>query len=404
MEGKPLKICLLADSHGLYDDRIYWKEALSLKRNGFEVHYLLAGEESSTGKTKEGIAFTIIKRRHYVKNRYLNFLVKKIIPGGLYSTMFRKAAQLRADVYHIHDLKVNKIGRKLRSLPQFPKVIYDVHEPYPENIIDYHDTSGLLTYLKIAYSRQIRKWEINCAKKYDFIIATEENIRDRFRKILPDEKVDIIYNYTDLGSTRKEIPYEKKTYDAIYTGGITKRRGAMKILEATKIASTQRPDLKIIFLGTYFPSELKDEMTAYLVKNKLTKNVILHDPVPYSEVSEFYSLSRIGFGIFLPIPTHRIILQIKIFEYMNYGLPIIGSNFGHIMNYMKENDAGIAVDPEDPQEISEALLKLLQDRQLYDRMSKNGMKAVDEKYYWEIMEIKLVSIYRGLLSDRIVKK
>ncbi|MEZ5199443.1 MAG: glycosyltransferase, partial [Bacteroidales bacterium] len=192
----------------------------------------------------------------------------------------------------------------------------------------------------------------------------------------------------------------KRIYDAIYTGGITKRRGAMKILEATKIAVKQEPGLKILFLGTYFPSELKDEMNDFLIANGLVNNVILHDPVPYSEVSGFYSRSKTGLGIFLPIPTHRIILQIKIFEYMNYGLPIIGSNFGHIKNYIENNNSGITVNPENPEEIANALIMLLKDRNLYDQLSKNGIKAVDEKYQWKFMEKKLISIYENLLNDQ----
>ena len=44
MTHNPKRICMLADSHGLYDDRIYWKEAVSLSRSGYEVHYVLAAD------------------------------------------------------------------------------------------------------------------------------------------------------------------------------------------------------------------------------------------------------------------------------------------------------------------------------------------------------------------------
>ena len=391
-------ICFLADTHNFLDDRVYWKEAVSLKNNGFEVHYLFADSINESGVTDEGINYVKIKSSFFQKKWYLNFPINILIPGGFYRKMFKKAASVKADVYHIHDLKVNKIGKRLKSLSHKPKIIYDVHEPYPENIRDYISTKGIFTFLKNRYSEYIRKWEKRCAKNYDLIITTEENLQSRFMEFMPQNKVEIIYNYTNLESTRESLNFEDKIYDAIYSGGITRRRGAFKILEAAKIAVMEKPDLKILFLGTYFPDNFKNEMQEFIIKNGLQENVILHDSVPYTQVPDFYNKSKIGLGIFLPNETHRIILQIKIFEYMNYGLPIVGSNFGHINDYINKDEVGITVDPENPEKISEAILKILEDTELYNKYSKNGIIAVDNKYSWEFMEKKLVSIYSNLIN------
>ena len=37
-------IVFLADLHTLYDDRIYWKQAISLVKNGYNVHYITIGD------------------------------------------------------------------------------------------------------------------------------------------------------------------------------------------------------------------------------------------------------------------------------------------------------------------------------------------------------------------------
>ncbi len=399
MTHHPKRICMLADTHGLYDDRIYWKEAVSLSRSGYEVYYVLATDRAKNGITGEGIHYTMIKRKTFSGNRYINYLVKLLLPGGLYKHMFKIAKSVKADVYHIHDLKVNRLGLKLKKLPWKPKLVYDVHEPYPENILDYNETKGLATFVKNRYAEYIRKWENNYALKYDFIIATEENVQARFRGFLPDEKVQIIYNYTDLDNSQIPLATEEKDYDAIYSGGITKRRGAMKILGAVSLAKKERPDLKVLFLGTFFPPELSKEMSDFIKKNNLEENVILMDAIPYKEVAGFYRKSKLGLGIFLPIRTHEIILQIKIFEYMNFGLPIIGSNFGHINRYINEYKAGLTVNPESEEEIAHAITSLLKNKNLYEEMSRNGLKA-SEKFKWQFMEEKLLSIYHELLADK----
>ncbi|RLD61287.1 MAG: glycosyl transferase [Bacteroidetes bacterium] len=399
MVHNPKKICFLSDTHGLYDDRIYWKEAISLKKAGYEAWHIFVGDKQEQGITKEGIHYIGLPQKTFSKKRIANYLLKKISPSNLYGEILEEATKINADVYHLHDLKLNRIGRKLQKLPRKPKIIYDVHEPHPENILDYFETKGIFNMLKKTYAAYIRWWEMKNAKNYDFVIATEENVRDRFRQHLAKEKVDIIYNYTNLQDARKNVEYNQKEYDAIYCGGITKFRGAWQILQAAKLAKEKKENLKILFLGSWFPAELKDKMIDYIQTNDLTENVILHENVPYSQVSGFYNKSRIGLGIFLPIRTHKIILQIKIFEYMNFGLPIIGSNFGHINDYIKKDKAGISVNPEKPEEIADALIKLLTDNEMYNQCRINGMKAVDEKYNWGVMEKKLVGIYGKVLGE-----
>jgi glycosyltransferase involved in cell wall biosynthesis len=81
---------------------------------------------------------------------------------------------------------------------------------------------------------------------------------------------------------------------------------------------------------------------------------------------------------------------------MRFGLPIVGCNFGHISKFIEKHNCGLTVDPANPSEIARAVIKLLNNRALYDKMSRNGMEAVDRNYTWDIMEKKLVGLYKKL--------
>lgn len=397
MGDHKVKICFLADSHGLYDDRIYWKQALTLKDSGYEVWYLLAGDKNESGITTEGIHYKKILRDKYTTNPLMNYFAKRM-PNGFYQKMFKEAAAIEAQVYHIHDLKVNRIGNKLKQLNHSPKVIYDVHEPYPENIIDYWKDRRLVSGLRFVWSQYIHKWERKATVSYDLIITTEENMQIRFQEYFPDKPVEIIYNYTNLPIADDQISFEDKEYDAIYTGGITSHRGAWQMLEAMKYLKDKRSNTRLLLIGSWFPAELKEQMKSFIAANNLSDMVVMKDAVPYSEMAGYYLNSKIGLGIFLPILTHKIILQIKIFEYMNFGLPIVGSNFGHIQNIVQQNKCGVSVDPKNPQEIANALIHLLSDNKAYTTMSKNGRIAAQEHYRWDKMGVKLTGLYNDLLK------
>ncbi len=390
------KICFLADSHDLYDDRIYWKEACSLARAGFEVHYILAGDHQEEGTTAEGIHFYTI-RKDISGNRYLNYILKRYNRKGLYPCMLKAAEATKAEVFHLHDLKLLSLVEALKKLPNKPKVVYDVHEPYPENIVDYEHgiANGVL---RKRYAAWIRKWEKRQSAMCDLIITTEENLQQRFKEYFPGTPVEIIYNYSNFDYHTADDSPVKKEYDAIYTGGITKLRGAINILKAITMVREKLPTFRMLFIGTWFPPELKSEMKDFVTSHDLRDHVVMNDSVPYNEVVSFYGKSKIGLGIFLPIPTHRIILQIKIFEYMNMGLPIVGSNFGHISEIIQKHHCGIVVDPESPDEIAAALVKLLSEDEVYRQLSQNGRQAAEKHFKWELMEKKLTGIYQKLIS------
>ena len=395
-----VKICFLADKHGLYDDRIYWKMAVPLQKKGYEVSYLLIGNEQQKGVTKEGIDYEVLKVKTFSKNRYLNFVLKNLNPNNNYKKLFKKAAALQAEIYHFHDLWINKIGKKLKRLKHKPVVFYDAREPYAEDYISLIEANKIFNIILKLFAHLVDKWEKKMAEKYDLVIANKNTVRDNFRRKLGKKKAETIFNFTDIYKDYKKISLLEKKYDFIYCGGITESRGAIKILEATKIAKKTIPGIRVVFVGRYSPENLKQKLQKFIDENNLKKNVQLFSFVKYEGVSNFYNLSKIGLITWLPLKALTIKMPIKIFEYMAFALPIIGSNFGHIKKYIEQENCGIVVNPDNPHEISEAMCNLLTDSAKYKFYSTNGRKATLEKYKWDFELGRLINFYTTFLQER----
>ncbi len=400
MTNKKTKICFLADKHNLFDDRIYWKMAVPLKEKGYDVYYILIRDENKEGTTKEGIKYEVLKVKTFSKNRYLNFILKNINPNNNYKILFRKATKINADIYHFHDLWVNKIGKRLKKLKHKPVVFYDAREPYAEDYISYTKSKGVTKKMVHLFSYFVDRWEKRMSKNYDLVISNEEIVRDRFRKSLGKEKAEVIYNYTDIYKNFTNTSKKDKEYDFIYCGGITELRGAFKVLEATLITKSKLPTIKVIFVGRYSPENLKEKLQKFIDVNELNDNVSLHTEVNYSEVSNFYNKSKVGLVTLLPVKTFEISMPIKVFEYMAFALPIIGSNFGHIKKYIEQENCGVVVNPMMPDEISNAMIALLTDSEKYEMYSTNGRKATLEKYQWDFEFNRLINFYTKALNKR----
>jgi len=397
---KEIKICFLADKHGLYDDRIYWKMAVPLKERGYDVYYLLIGESAKKGITKEGIKYEVLKVKSFSKNRYLNFIVKNLNPTNNYKKLLKKATKVNADIYHFHDLWINRIGNKLKNLDHRPVVFYDAREPYAEDYFSLIETNKIFKIIINIFSLLVDRWEKSQAKNYDLVIANENTVRDNFRRKLGKENAKSIFNFTDIYKNYQKLSLAEKEYDFIYCGGITESRGAMKILEATKIAKNTIPKIRVVFVGRYTPDYLKDKLQNFINNNDLKNNVQLFSFIKYEEVSDFYNKSKVGLITWLQAKALTIKMPIKIFEYMAFALPIIGSNFGHIKEYIEQENCGIVVDPNKPEDISNAMIELLTNNDKYDFYGENGRKATLEKYKWDFELDRLVGFYRESLNER----
>lgn len=399
--NKQIKVCVLADQHSLYDSRIYWKEAVSLVKKGYNVHYICIGDKEDSGTTKEGVNYILIKRKKYIKTRILNYLLKKFsFISSEYDEAINYCKKINPSVYHVHDTRINRILNSLKKISPEAKFIYDVHEPLDKNLKDYRfKNSKIPKLITNYYADYIQKWEYTKASQYDYILTTDDGLYNRFKKNIPSARIEIIYNFTNLENKRLNLSYEEKIYDAAYIGGLSKIRGALIALKATKLVIKEVPNYKLLLLGKIYDLELEREVVSFIKTNQLENNVILKDFVPHQEVSNYYNQIKIGLNPLLYVKAHEEIIQIKLFEYMNFGIPIITSDFGYMKQYVEKNNVGITIQPNDENLLASAIIKLLQNKPIFNTYSTNGIKAVDEKYNWNKMEDRLFNIYENLLNE-----
>jgi glycosyltransferase involved in cell wall biosynthesis len=389
-------VCMISSLHGLYDDRIYWKEAMSLKDHGYSVTHVTTGDNELDFISEHGIRLIQVKKKRYFRNPYMDILFRKItFRKNVYGKLFEKCASLRANVYHYHDIQINRFNRKLKLLSHAPAVIYDVHEDFSDLLLSGRRLNSPAGWLFRLYADWLNRWELSRASSCDYIIAAVDHIYRKFAGMAARGKAAVIFNYTTLLPETIQ-PAENKKYDAIYCGQINALRGGMEIAKAVAIARKVLPGIRVLLLGPVPDEQYKKELLDMIEKNNLRENLILYGNVPYREIDTFYQDSRIGLGIFMPVSIFFYGIQIKTFEYMAFGLPVICSNFGTIDQIIRETGSGISVDPRSPEDISRALITILTDKKLYNAYSSNGRLAVKNKYNWKTEEAKLLDIYKEL--------
>lgn len=395
------------DRRGLFDDRAYWKQAVALQRRGAEIFYLVIDYYDETEQDKnlqtsnEGIHYQIFKARKYVSNLLMNYAIKKILnPPNEFHEMLEMVEKIQPDLIQIVDLRILRLLPKLLKIKSRPKIVYDIREPRDHNLLELRMKDWKLPLkAKKWYANSVQNWEYRNAAKCDFILGVDDGIARRIAKNLPDKPYKTIYNFTNLSDQRQHIPLDKRNYDAAYVGALSELRGTKTIAHATEILVRKMPSVKILLLGKAFPEELNQWIHNFIKEKNLENNLTHINGVDFQEVSKFYNQIKIGLNPLHHVKAHEEIIQIKLFEYMNYGMPIITSNFGEMMQYVIDNQCGETIPPDDPEALANTIFQLLQHPEKMEYYAQNGMHAVDEKFNWKLMEKEYVDIINSLIIE-----
>ena len=368
-------VCMISCCHSLLDDRIYKKEALTLARNGYRLIHIGYGENYKDFYTDDAIRLIQIKK---TKTEQFCF-----------SALFRAAQSDSADVYHLHDVELCRIAMKLKRLPHNPKIIYDAHEPFGTNLKDYWRQRSLV---KVLLNDIPSLWaEKRILKKVDYLIATEENVASRFRKKNPHTSV--IYNYSYF-TPLQSFP-EEKIYDAIYCGSVSEKKGIYLIVNVLKETKKQGYFFRCVIVGAFNTLALQLKVEAILRREGLEQQVVFTGELPLEQVSEYYRKSKTAFCLFPLSRSNQLILPIKLFEYAAFGLPVIGSDFGHIAEIIQSNKIGVCVNPHDAKEVAAVWMDLISGDK-YREYFAPGIHCVDSHYLWETQEAELLRIYEDI--------
>ena len=366
-----IKICHISTVHPAFDVRIFHKECKTLLDAGYDVSFIVQHDKE---EIIEGIKIIPLPR---AKNR-LNRMI--FLPFKAY----KLALKQKAEIYHFHDPELIFIGLLLKLKRK--KVIYDIHEDVPRQILT---KPYLKKYILYIISYLFEKFENLFARRFDFLIAATPHIRDRFLKI--NKNTIDINNFTLLKEMYSKVQWEERENNIAYIGGITKIRGIIELVKALEYIN--------IDINLYLAGDFEDKNLEQYVKSlNGWKKVKYYGYVERKGISKILKNSKIGIVTLHPTTNYFESLPVKMFEYLSAGIPVIASNFPLWKEIVEGNNCGICVDPQSPEEIAKAIEYLINRPEIAKQMGENGRKVVEEKYNWENERKRLLEVYSILVN------
>jgi len=373
-QKKKRRVCVLTSVHSPLDIRIFHKECKALVQAGYGVSVVA---EHEGDMVVEGVAIRAVPRSTRRVWRMTGTALR----------ILWKALAEHADVYHFHDPELIPVGLFLRVCGR--KVIYDVHEDVPQDILD----KG---YLPLRW-RRVLSWlathiEPMAARYFSAIVSVTPHIAERFARV--NSRVVRVSNFPrleEMGAVNR-IGWKERGRSIAYVGQISANRGIAQMVEAVGLLSDSL-DIRLKLAGRFSPARLLEDSSTLPGWKQVDFMGVLE------RKSTVELLGQVQAGLVIPHPHTQFphAYPIKMFEYMAAGIPVIASDFQIWREIVSSLRCGILVDPLNPKHIAEAIRVLVNDPAEAESMGRRGRAAVEELYNWGSEQQKLLSLYDSLL-------
>ena len=376
MSMHKVKVCHITTVHPSFDARIFHKECKTLAKAGYEVYLIVTHDRE---EIIDGVHIIPLPDRN---GRFYRFFVKDWL------ALF-KAIKVNADIYHFHDPELILTGLILKLFGK--KVIYDVHEDYPEIVKAHFHKSRVLKFIVSGFVNFLQR---NLAKIFDALVFPTEELSKKF-----DHQKKIVLINFPLRNKISAYFYtkRKKVYDILYLGTISPFRMEffIRIMEEIK---KKRENYNFLFLGI---SKKTIKWCQENVESSLMEHIVFKERVPYREVFEIAGSAKIGVNYHPYEERFMVAIPVKIFEYMALGLPVVTTALPEINKYLGDYNGkfGFLIKDNNPSVFANRVVELLSDSDKMVKMGKKGRSLVLEKLNWETSEApKLISLYKEMIN------
>jgi glycosyltransferase involved in cell wall biosynthesis len=260
------------------------------------------------------------------------------------------------------------------------------------------DMSGMIPLLE-----RFERLNLDAAAR--IFVVSEVERRNLLRAGIADEKIVVNPNGVDAETfrpdiggvnARRELGVTEAEVLAGFVGTFGPWHGVLTLAEAI----TLLPDdcgVRFLLVGA---GRFRDEVERIVRAAGKAERVIFAGHVGHERVPVLLDACDILLSPHVPLEDGSEFFgsPTKLFEYMAMGKGIIASRLGQIGEVLADKETALLVEPGNAQELSEAILRLSQSRELRESLGAAARRAAVERHTWKHNAGRVIDSYRSLVE------
>jgi glycosyltransferase involved in cell wall biosynthesis len=220
------------------------------------------------------------------------------------------------------------------------------------------------SFLKRYYSRFILN-NVNC------FIVLNEDMKNFLQNIFPRKPVYLLRNPVNMKAMANKKKIRRRKDNLLYLGWYIPGKGIYELVDAMAILKQKKPSIHLNCFGT----KKIDQFQNYVTDQGLSDVITVNDWINEQEkIHQFYS------STLLILPSHSEGIPNVILEAMATKTPIVTTAVGGIKDVLRDGETALFVRVNDPIDLSDKILMLLEDQQLRKHLAEQAYQEAAEKY------------------------
>jgi L-malate glycosyltransferase len=278
------------------------------------------------------------------------------------------------------------------------------------DILHAHDPHAVaMAAMALSMSTQLVKPPLVAARRVDFRLRGNTLSRWKYRQVdcficaseairkmlivdgVPAERAVTVHEGIDLGRAEAAPPARIHQdlwlpHDAPVIGNVAAlvpHKGQRHLIDSAALVVRQVPDARFVIAGE---GELRSVLQRAIKEHHLEKHVLLAgfrpDVLSFHKAFDIFVMSSVTEG-----------LGTSLLDAMACGKPVVATTAGGIPEVVVDGETGFLVPPRDHEAMAAALVRLLKDRELRERMGNAGLVRARRKFSAERMVQDTVRVY-----------
>ncbi len=314
----------------------------------------------------------------------------------------KKASEINADVYEAHLSSGYGLLKALKKQGSSKPFIHTVHGVLADEYQQAKQNGYQAFRGRIAnqFMRRLAKLEGETAKNATLIVTISKYSLENMRKYydVDKSKVRIVPNGVDAEKFKptEDQQAAKRQFGlddqpvVLFVGSLIPRKGLHFLVEAAKKVVKQQADAKFVIVGD---GPLKNQLLSDLGNANVSGNFVFLSGLSEDALAAVYSCADL-----FVLPSVQEGQGIVLLEAQASAKPVVAFNVGGVNEAVLRGETGLLVNRGNSDELADALLKLLSDRSLREKMGVRGRRFVVDNFTWDICAEKMLAVYREAVS------
>ena len=227
-----------------------------------------------------------------------------------------------------------------------------------------------------------------------YVLQNEYKIQPNKIRVIQNGANINLFKPMDQEIAKAELGLIQQYKYVCFVGNLVPWQGIEYLVEAAPFVIKTAPETIFLIVGD---GMMYGPLQSLVKKYHLENHFYFTGSIAYDQVPKYINASDICVAPFILARNEKIGLSpLKIYEYMACGKPVIGSNINGVGDILEKSKSGISFAAENAVEFSKALIRLIKDHQIREKMGRNGRIYVLKNHSWESITLKLISLCKEI--------